>query len=83
MTQVFFKFTTDLLVKQLNDLFKSRFNELDEIRKQNFLKEKPIDWSNKKCVICNLKLAVNMQEVCQQTKKITTWDNFTVQKGTV
>ena len=48
-----------------------------------FKKKKPIDWSNEKCVICYLKLAVNLQEVCQKTKKITTWYNFTVQKGTV
>ena len=77
------KFTTDVLIKWFNDLFKSRFNELDAIRKQNFKKKKPIDWSKEKCVICYLKLAVNLQEVCQKTKKITTWYNFTVQKGTV
>ena len=55
-----------MLVKWFNDAFKSRFDELDAIKKQQFLKEKLIDWSNKKCVICDLKLAVSLQDGCEK-----------------
>ena len=74
------KFTIDVLFKWSNDIFKLRFNELDAIRKQKILKEKPIDWSNEKCIVCDLKLAVSLHEGCEITNKITTWYNFTVQK---
>ena len=37
------KFTIDVLVKWFNDIFKSRFNELDELKKQKFIRENPID----------------------------------------
>ena len=60
LSEMFFtelKFTIDVLVKWFNDVLKSRFNVLDVIRKQKCLKEKPIDWSREKCVICDLKLA--------------------------
>lgn len=36
------KFTIDVLVQWFNNVFKSRFNKLDAIKKQKFLKEKPI-----------------------------------------
>ena len=60
LSEMFFtelKFTTGVLVKWFNDVLKSRFNVLDAIKKQKCLKEKPIDWSCEKCVICDLKLA--------------------------
>ena len=57
MFSIKLKFTIDVLVKWFNDVFKSRFDELDAIKKQEFLKEKPIDWSNKK--MCNLRLKVS------------------------
>ena len=31
--------------------FKLKFNELDELKKQNFIRENPIDLSNQNCVI--------------------------------
>ena len=40
------KFNFDVLVKWFNDIFKSRFNELDELKKQKFIRENPFDWSN-------------------------------------
>ena len=66
MFSIKFQFTIDVLVKWFNDAFKSRFDELDAIKKQQFLKEKLIDWSNKKCVICDLKLAVSLQDGCEK-----------------
>ena len=56
------KFTVDMLVKCFNELFKSRFNEPNEIKKQLFTRDNPVDWSNQKCVICNFKLAVSLNE---------------------
>ena len=73
------KFTIDVLVKWFNDIFKSRFNELDELKKQKLIKENPIYWSNHKCVICDLKLAVSLSEGYQRTEKTTCY-NFTIQK---
>ena len=74
------KFTIDVLVKWFNDIFKSRFNELDELKKQKFIRENPIDWSNQKCVISDLKLAISLSEGYQKTEKLTTWYDFTIQK---
>ena len=51
------KFTIDVLVKWFYDIFKSRLNELDEINKQLFTRNNPIDWSHETCVICGFKLA--------------------------
>ena len=56
------KFTFDVLAKWFNDVFKSRFNKTDELKKQKFIRESPIDWSNQKCIICDLKLAVSLRE---------------------
>ena len=55
------KFTVDVLVKWFNGIFKSRFNELDEIKKQLFTKNNPIDFSHETCVICSFKLATGTQ----------------------
>ena len=74
------KFTIDILFKWFNGVFKLRFNKLDAIRRQKILKEKPIDWFNEKCIVCDLKLAVSLQEDCEITNKITTAYDFTVQK---
>ena len=73
------KFTVDMLVKWCNDLFKSRFNEPDEIKKQLFTRDNPVDWSNQKCVICNFKLAASLNEG-HGTCKLTTWYDFIEQK---
>ena len=73
------KFTVDMLVKWCNDLFKSRFNEPDEIKKQLFTRDNPVDWSNQKCVICNFKLAASLNEG-HGTYKLTTWYDFIEQK---
>ena len=56
------KFTIDVLVEWLNDVFKSRFNKLDELKIQKFMRESPTDWSNQKCIICDLKLAISLRE---------------------
>ena len=81
MFSIELKFTVDVSVKWFNDVFKSQFNEIDAIKKQKFLKEKRIDLPNEKCVICDLKLAVSLQEGCEKKKKkMTTWYNLTVQK---
>ena len=61
------------------DVFKPRFNNLHEIKKQLFTRNNPIDWSNKRSVICDFKLAVSLNEV-HDTDKLTTWYDFTVQK---
>ena len=45
------KFTTDTLVKWFNDIFKSSFREINEIKKQMYASENPIDWSETKCSI--------------------------------
>ena len=74
------KFTIDVLVEWLNDVFKSRFNKLDELKIQKFMRESPTDWSNQKCIICDLKLAISLREEQQKTEKLTTWYNFTIQK---
>ena len=63
------KFTIDVLVKWVNDVFKSRFNELDAIGKPTFLKENSIDRSNENCVI-----------LLKVSSKSTRGYNFTVQK---
>ena len=65
------KSTIDVLVKWFNDIFKSRFNELDELKKQKFIRENPIEWSNQKCVISDLKLAISLSEGYQKTEKLT------------
>ena len=74
------KFTIDVLAKWFNDILKSRFNEFGELKEQKFIRENPTDWSNQKCVICDLKLAVSLSEGYQKTEKLTTWYDFTIQK---
>ena len=69
MFSIELKFTVDVSVKWFNYVFKSQFNEIDAIKKQKFLKEKRIDLPNEKCVICDLKLAVSLQEGCEKKKK--------------
>ena len=74
------KFTIDVLAKWFNDIVKSRFNEFGELKEQKFIRKNPTDWSNQKCVSCDLKLAVSLSEGYQKTEKLTTWYDFTVQK---
>ena len=50
------------------------------MKEQTFIRENPTDWSNQKCVICDLKLAVSLSEGYQKTEKLTTWYDFTVKK---
>ena len=74
------KFTICLLVKWFNDVFKSRFNELDELKRQKFIRKSPINWSNQKCLICDLKLAVSLCKGYRKSEKLATWYDFIVQK---
>ena len=74
------KFIIDVLVKWFNGVFKFRFNELDEVKKQKFSRENPIDCSNEKCVICDLKLSVSLNDGYEKTEKTTAWYDFLVQK---
>ena len=73
------KFTIDVLVEWFNDVFKSRFNELDEIEKQLFTKNNPIDWSQQTCVICGFELATG---TCHghDSDKLTTCFDFTMRR---
>ena len=79
MFSIELKFTADVRVKWFKDVFKSRFNELDEIKKTIRDKCNPLDWPNKKCVICNFKPPVSLNEG-HAMDKLTTWYDFTVQK---
>ena len=74
------KFTIYLLVKWFNDVFKSRFNELDKLKRQKFIRKSSINCSNQKCLVCHLKLAVSLCEGYQKAEKLTTWYDFIVQK---
>ena len=56
------KCTVNVLVKWFNVAFKSRFDEVDEIKKQVYTRDNPNNWPNQKCVICDFKLAVNLNE---------------------
>ena len=69
------KFTLDT-----NDVFKSKFLELNKIQKQIFTKENPLDWSKTCCCICGFKLSTNAKECHEKTQNLTTWFDFTVQQ---
>ena len=73
------KFTIDVLVKWFYDIFKSRLNELDEINKQLFTRNNPIDWSHETCVICGFKLATGIRHD-HNHDNLTTGYDFTVTK---
>ena len=70
------KYTTNTLVKWFNQIFKSRFTKITEIKKQMFIRENPIDWSETKCSICNLKLSTSTIEGHDKTQNISTWYDF-------
>ena len=74
-----FIFTIDILVKWFNDVFKSKFIELNEIQKQIFVKENPLNWS-KTCCICGFKLSTNAKEGHEKTQNLTTWFDFIMQQ---
>ena len=60
--------------------FKFEFNKFDELKKQKFSRESPIDSSNEKCEISDLKLSVSLREGYEKTGKATTLYDFVVQK---
>ena len=70
------KFTIYTLVKWFNEIFKSKFLELNEIQKQIFVKENPLDWSKICCRICGLKLSTSTKEGHEKTQNLTTWFDF-------
>ena len=74
-----FKFTIDILVKWFNDLFKSKFIELNEVQKQIFVKENPLNWS-KTCCICGFKPSTSAKECHEKTQNLTIWFDFTVKQ---
>ena len=56
------KFTIDTLTKWFNSTFKSKFLELNDIQKQIFVKENPLDWSKAIFSICGFKLFTSVKE---------------------
>lgn len=50
-----------------------------KLKKQLEASDNPLDWPNKKCVICNFKPPVSLNEG-HAMDKLTTWYDFTVQK---
>ena len=66
------KYTTDTLVKWFNVIFKSRFTKITEIKKQMFIRENPIDWSETKCSICDLKFSTSTKQGHGKTQNIST-----------
>ena len=62
LTQLFsveLKFTVDTLNKWFSRITKPKFFELDDIKKQTFLKENPLDQSKTICSICGFLLNVD------------------------
>ena len=74
------KFTVDSLTKWFNDVFKSKFLELNEFQKQIFVKENPLDWSKTICSVCGFKLSTSVKKGPEKTLNLTTWYDFTVQQ---
>ena len=66
------KYTTDTLVKWFNVIFKSRFTKITEIKKQMFIRENPIDWSETKCSICDLEFSTSTKQGHGKTQNIST-----------
>ena len=61
-------------------MFSSRdLTSLMKLKKQLETSDNPLDWPNKKCVICNFKPPVSLNEG-HAMDKLTTWYDFTVQK---
>ena len=57
------KFNIDTFVKWFNSTFKVKHLELNDIRKQMFVKEYPLDFSKTICWIFGFKLSVSDREV--------------------
>ena len=57
-------------------MIKSKFLKLNNIQKQIFIKENPINSSKTLCCICGFRLDIEVK----QKKKISTWHEFVVQK---
>ena len=70
----------DTLVKWFNCTLKSKFLELDEIQKQIFTKENPIDFSKAYCCICGFKPSTSAKEVHKKVQNLTNCYDFTVQQ---
>ena len=60
MFSIELKFTIGLLVKWLHQTYKSRFLEIDTLTKQKYQKNSPIDWTERKCCICDFKLNLDL-----------------------
>ena len=70
----------DTLVKWFNCTLKSKFLELDEIQKQIFTKENPIDFSKTYCCICGFKPSTSAKEGHKKVQNLTNCYDFTVQQ---
>ena len=55
------KFTVDALNQWFSKIIKPKFFQLDDIKKQIFLKENPIDQSKAICSICGFLLNVDVR----------------------
>ena len=73
-------FTIDTLNKWFKSVFKSKFLEINEIQKQIFAKENPIDPSKTCCCICGFPLDTEASHGHEKIEKITAWYDFIVQK---
>ena len=65
------KFTIDTLVKWFNSTFKAKFLELNDIWKQMFVIENPVDFSKTTCCICMFKISVSDREEPEKTLNLT------------
>ena len=74
------RFTIDTLKKWFKSVLKSKFLELNEIQKQIFVKENPIDSSETCCCICGFLLVTEAGHGPEKIAKITAWYDFIVQK---
>ena len=73
------KFTINMLNKWFKSVFKSIFLELNEIQKQIFVKENPLNLSETCCCICGILLDTEISHKHKKTEKISAWYDFTVQ----
>lgn len=53
-----------------------------QLKSRNFDKKNQSIGAMKNGVICDLNLAVSLQEGCKKSEKVTTWYDFIVQKNT-
>ena len=67
------KFAIDTLNNWFSNTIKTKFLDLDDIKKQRFIKENPIVPSKTTCCICGFSLGT---EACQEHQQ---WYNFIVE----